>query len=170
MARKKRRKYWRKYWRNKADKLLTKICSGRPCAVCKSEGKVNTYQTCGHHLIPRGHSFSRHDLWNIVIICPEHHKFSNKLAAHSDNYFAQKNFEDWIRAWMPKHYLYWIQNQHKVGKKMDYEIIYEKLQGYLDNPSFGEEILYETNYLWQKIEGRERRARTSLTATIFLFL
>ena len=88
------------YWRNKADKEVTKYYSGLPCVVCGSD-----YMTCGHHVVSRSISaYLRHHPFNIIALCPTHHKFSNELAAHSKNPLAQVEFVKWLKKNMPKGY------------------------------------------------------------------
>jgi len=111
-----------KYWRNKADKEITRIFRGKPCIVCGT--KKNT---CGHHLISRGHAVTRHDLHNIVPLCPSHHCYSNECAPHSKNAFAVCEFVDLIKTKYPETYTFWQEHKNLISKT-DYQAAYEKLK------------------------------------------
>jgi len=113
-----------KYYKKKCDALITKYFKGKPCVVCNS-----TYLTCGHHLIPRGHSLYRHD-WrnNIVPVCVSHHKYSNEIAAHSANALAVQKFVQFIKRNFPKKYKFWFAHQHDIGYTLDWEERYNRLK------------------------------------------
>jgi hypothetical protein len=106
-------------FKKKCDVLITSYFKGKPCVVCKT--KVGT---AGHHLISRNNAYARHKLLNLLPLCPKHHLFSNSIAAHSSNFFAQKKFADFVKTNFPEHYKFWKENQHKIGVKMDWEEVY----------------------------------------------
>jgi hypothetical protein len=117
-----------KQWKKKCDKLISNFYRGKPCLVCGTK-----VRTCGHHLITRQRAKSRHALINVVPLCPEHHKFSNFCAAHSSNYFAVREFADFIKSNYPNRYLYWSENQTVVQPKTDYEEKFHQLKKEIDN-------------------------------------
>jgi hypothetical protein len=110
-------------WRNKCDVLIKKMFKGKPCAIC---GTINN--TCGHHIITRKCIPLRHDLRNIIPLCPSHHGFNNDIAAHSSYAPAQEAFRQWIKdndtdGW-------WCYKNYKSMKKTKtYQEIYEELSG-----------------------------------------
>jgi len=131
-------------WRKKADRLVTKLFTGQPCMICKSLGKINTYKTCGHHIVAKSLSAQlRHELLNIIPLCEEHHNFSVEIAPHSKYQPAQKAFLNWLEAISPDRYELLLTYKRYSSKKVDYRKRCEELQGYLDNPPFGEDILYK---------------------------
>ena len=110
------------FWRNKADKLITALFRNKPCLVCGT-----TRNTCGHHLIPRSRSaLHRHTLLNLVPLCPEHHRFGMKLAAHSDNALAVQRFVELVQVVAPEHFAHWTAHEYDIGKP-DYEARHEAL-------------------------------------------
>ena len=123
MAKKKTQKYWKK----KCDQLITAHFKGKKCAAC---GKRNG--VAGHHLISRKVAWCRHLLVNLIPLCPTHHKFSNALAPHSSNAFAVKQFLVWLRTTYPRKYVFYRNNQRKKGIKVDYEEVYNRLKGELE--------------------------------------
>lgn len=107
------------YWKKKADKEVSKYYTGQPCKVCGT-----TYQTCGHHIVHRSIAYYRHHPYNLIPLCPKHHKFSNDLAPHSKNPLAVKAFLEWL--------------------KENYNVGYECLQNYKRH--LAEKVDYEENY------------------------
>ena len=108
-----------KTWRNLGDKLLSQFFRGQPCAVCgKLEG------VCGHHILHKSrYNEFRFTLENLIPLCMDHHRFSNELAAHSDNTLAQAAFIAWLKeaipdqwAWADEH-----SSKHVKGNKPDWE-------------------------------------------------
>lgn len=111
-----------KYWRKKCDKLITDMFKNKPCAICGT-----TYQTCGHHIVEKSLSAAlRHDLRNIIPLCPAHHKFSNAIAPHSSYLLAVTTFKDWLKKNNPKGY-YCLENWKKFKRTRTYEEIYKEL-------------------------------------------
>ena len=108
-----------KYWQNKADAELSRVAKG-PCAICGADG-------CGHHLISRSHKIFRHDLRNIITLCPVHHRFSNELAPRSTNALAVTAFVEWVKENRPDQYEFWQKNQHVTGIP-NYKEAYEHLR------------------------------------------
>jgi len=118
------------YWRNKADKEVSKYYKGQPCAVCGT-----TYQTCGHHIVERSLSaYLRHHILNLIALCPNHHKFSNDLAAHSKNPLAVKAWAAWLEANWPTSYELLEVYKHFRGEKVDYEYNYNSWKEMNENP------------------------------------
>ena len=56
------------YWCKKCDAIISEHFRGRPCIVCGTR-----VGTAGHHLIGRDNKLFRHDLNNLVALCPLHH-------------------------------------------------------------------------------------------------
>ncbi len=84
------------------DRLITEIFTGQPCEVCKSQGRIETFRTCGHHACNKSLSaYYRHVPKNIVVLCPKHHMFSNDIAPHSGNIRAIDAFVDWLKEHRP---------------------------------------------------------------------
>jgi len=104
-----------KTWRNLGDKLLSQWAKGKPCAVCGQLQGV-----CLHHILHKSlYNELRFTLMNLIPLCPDHHRFSNELAAHSDNTLAQARFIDWLRENRPEQWS-WIEeksSRHIVGNK-----------------------------------------------------
>ena len=108
------------YWRNKADKEVTKYFTGNPCVVCGT-----TFMTCGHHIVERSLSaYYRHHPYNLVALCPTHHKFSNDLAAHSKNPLAVKAWLEWLERNRPISYDLLDTYKQHTGEKVDFEQAY----------------------------------------------
>ena len=118
---KKRKKGSVALWKKKCDGLASKIARlpGR-CLVC---GATKNLQA--HHLIRRNCVFYRHDLRNLVCLCPGCHEYSIELSAHG----APWAFEEWMKANKPIRYAWWVEHRHHVitGTKMDYEAIHGDL-------------------------------------------
>lgn len=113
-----------KTWRNKCDKLISKMYSGKPCVVCGT--KINT---CGHHIVNRSLSAAlRHDLRNVIPLCPTHHKFSNELAAHSVYQPAQMEFVNWLSV-NDKEGYECLTTYKSIKKTKTYQEIYQELSG-----------------------------------------
>ena len=110
-----------KYWRNKCDKEITRISKGKPCIICGS-----THNTCYHHLIARRKGITRHDLNNLVALCPSHHAFSNEIAAHSTNALAVRRFTEYLEEHYPHIWEWYTENESKAGSP-DYRSAYEEL-------------------------------------------
>ena len=128
--------------RNKADRLITKLYTGQPCIICKQLGIINTYRTCGHHCVNRSLSgYLRHDLLNIIPLCPSHHKFSNEIAAHSTYQPAQVAFVEWLRKYQPDRYDL-LMNYKQMQGKIDYAKRVEELELALSIPPFGEDVIF----------------------------
>ena len=128
------------YFKGKTDKLITELFTGQPCVICKSQGIICT-DTVGHHLVERSLSaYHRHNIWNIIPLCQNHHLFSNELAAHSSYAPAQVAFVEWLKGYMPKqHFL--LTHYKSCELKIDYERAYHRLQKYLaGDDNFGEDI------------------------------
>jgi len=91
-----------------ADKHCFAYFRGLPCVVCGT-----TYQTCGHHIIPKSRSLRhRHSTENIIPLCPSHHTFGGDLCAHSQSSLAVGRFLDWLKANLPKQYQ-WVQEHER---------------------------------------------------------
>lgn len=106
--------------RDKCDTLQKHLFRGLPCIVCGS------IQSCGHHLIPKQFSYSRHHLLNLLPACCTHHKYSNECAAHATNGLAVQEFNEFVKKHHPKHHDFWRYNQKK-GIKMNFEAVYDEL-------------------------------------------
>ena len=118
------------YWRTKADEVFMPQFRGKPCEVCLSYGKTNTYETCGHHTVTKSTSaYFRHVEKNIVVVCKTHHKTSNDLAFHSTNLLAQNAALEWLKECRPDA-LECLETYKKFRyTKVDYERIYIELKG-----------------------------------------
>ena len=116
-----------KQWKGDCDRIITNLFKGKPCAIC---GSLNT---CGHHIVPRSRSsFLRHDLQNIISLCPTHHMFSNEIAPHSTNSLAVHAFVEFIKEKFPNRYSYLLSNQHTI-QKPDWKAAYERLKNETEN-------------------------------------
>ena len=97
-----------KYWMKKCDDLFMKQGHNQPCAICKE-----TNSTCYHHIVAKSTCKAlRYDIQNMLVLCPNHHNFSNEIAAHSTNAYAQRKFMEWLEENKPKQYKYCQENQH----------------------------------------------------------
>ena len=111
-----------KYWQTKADKEITRLFRGKPCIICGT-----TENTCGHHLVSKGRSkINRHDLNNLVALCPSHHTWSNEIAAHSTNALAVRRFTEYLEEHYPEIWEWYVANENKTGTP-DYRARYEEL-------------------------------------------
>ncbi len=124
MAKSKKKNPNSKTFRNKCDKRISEMYRGKACAVCGI--KVNT---CGHHIVNRSLSAAlRHDLRNIICLCPAHHKFSNELAAHSTYQPAQTAFVNWLKTFDTEGY-FCLMNYKRIIKEKTYQETYLELLG-----------------------------------------
>jgi len=140
---KKRVKYSNLWWRGKADKLITKLYTGQPCVICKTMGRINTYQTCGHHVVNKSLSaFYRHDLRNIIPLCQEHHTMGVEIAAHSRYALAVAEYLKWLKIHRPVAYKILKTYKRKGACKVNYEQACERLEKYIREPDFGEGLMY----------------------------
>ena len=112
-----------KHYRQKADAELTRIFSAKPCLIC---GKIEG--VCGHHMVDRNHGYLRHNLNNVMPLCPEHHTQSDTLAAHSTNARAQTNFLLYLMENHAEVYQWYQQYKFETGM-IDYERAYNELKG-----------------------------------------
>jgi hypothetical protein len=109
------------YWMIRADKLFMSQAHGKPCEICQSEEG-----TVFHHVIAKSTCKAlRYDLNNMVILCPQHHNFSNEIAAHSTNAYAQQSFMKWFEDQFPFKYEYCKEHQHN-RTSFNYKDVYEK--------------------------------------------
>ena len=109
------------YWMIRADKLFMSQAHGEPCEICG-----NTEGTVYHHHIAKSTCKAlRYDLNNMVILCPQHHNFSNEIAAHSVNAYAQRKYMEWVENNKPEQYKYCEEYQHN-RTKFNYMDVYEK--------------------------------------------
>ena len=117
-----------KTWRNRCDKLISRLYRGKPCVICLQQGITNT-NTCGHHIVNRSLSAAlRHDLHNIIALCPSHHKFGNICSAHSTYQPAQVAFVEWLKRNDGEGY-YCLINYKGIEKDKSYQEIYQELSG-----------------------------------------
>lgn len=80
--------------RDIADQLWSRAVRddwGNRCAVCGSRNKVEA-----HHLVPRQHTSTRHDVQNGISLCSWCHKFDPHNAPH-------QHAAGWM-AWLNKHH------------------------------------------------------------------
>jgi len=100
-------------WINKCDSLFMSQGHGKPCVICESKGITNREGTVFHHHVAKSTCKAlRYDLMNMVILCPQHHCFSNEIGAHSSNPYAQKAYMDWVQENLPEQYEYCKEHQH----------------------------------------------------------
>ena len=117
------------HFKGKCDKLVTKLFTGQQCVICKSQGRVNTRLTCGHHIVAKSLSaYFRHLVENIICLCPEHHTFGIVIAAHSKYQPAQVAFINWLLN-MPDQY-HLLHNYKTMEGVIDYESAYNLLRKY----------------------------------------
>ena len=101
------------YWVTKCDKLFMAQGHGEPCVICQSKGVINTDGTVYHHHVAKSTCKAlRYDLMNMVVLCAQHHCFSNEIGAHSTNPYAQKAYMDWVEQNLPEQYEYCKEHQH----------------------------------------------------------
>lgn len=75
---------------------------GLPCEICGSLGRYNARGTVGHHCVPVGRRPDlRLDERLIVVLCQDHHLYSNVIAPHSLSYTAQIAFREWLNKHRP---------------------------------------------------------------------
>jgi hypothetical protein len=95
------------------DEIYMARFRGKPCAVCASQGKLNTNRTALHHIIARSRSrFLRYDPRNGVILCPRHHCFGGSPCAHGFNSMAIAAFVDWLKEHRAEDWAYCKDNEH----------------------------------------------------------
>lgn len=108
------------YWRDKADKLFMEQGHGKPCVICGT-----TEGTCFHHHVAKSTCKAlRYDLNNNFELCVNHHNFSNEIAAHSTNAYAQLKYMEFIKNKFPERYDYCEKNQHSKAR-LTYKEAYE---------------------------------------------
>jgi hypothetical protein len=103
---------------------------GQPCEVCKSHGKINTYNTCGHHYVGKGYC-PRHIVTpeNIIVLCQGHHgPYGKQPNPHSGNPELVHLFELWVvrnrpsvKAWAAEHKNDTVTNCGKIPWRELYE-------------------------------------------------
>jgi hypothetical protein len=125
------------YWRTKADELITKICTGKPCAICHI-----THRTCGHHLISRKVGLLRHNLINLIVLCDTHHNFSNDIAPHSSYLPAVVKFGEWLKNNHPQKWDLMMTYKSIKGEQ-NYENAYNVLLEIINAPDGVNKLLYE---------------------------
>jgi hypothetical protein len=119
--------------RKKADKLWSKAVrsdwAGR-CAVCGKEA------TEAHHLVPRQHYATRHDLMCGVALCTYDHIWNKHTAPHQN----PSAWEKWLRDNHPSRAEWCQENDHPqfIGKKTaDYYCsVIRRLQPYVEAEEF----------------------------------
>ena len=95
------------------DEIFMRQFRGKPCEVCASQKKLNTYRTCGHHIIPKSLSkYLRFARRNIAIVCPGHHQYGRDICAHGTNCLSVGKFSDWLIETRPEDYEFLILHQH----------------------------------------------------------
>jgi len=108
-----------KYWKTRADKLWGEAIHliYKACAVCGKE------PTESHHLIGRANTATRHEIENGIGLCALHHKWDNKLSAHS----APLAFAEWLQENDPDKWEWASKNKNRI-EKPDYESAYYRLE------------------------------------------
>lgn len=126
---KKQRDPFSRYWKIRAVEAFMKSYRGQQCEVCASLGKVNTYGTVAHHLIPKGRT-PCHIITpeNIVVLCVAHHRMGNDICAHSGSMFVVNRFIEWMKRNKPVQYIWAGQHQWDTGK-VDWKARYEQITG-----------------------------------------
>lgn len=116
------------YWMSKCDKLFMKQGHNEQCVICKHQDVINTEGTCFHHHVAKSTCKPlRYDMMNMIILCPLHHNFSNEIAAHSTNAYAQRNYMTLIKELFPDKYKYCEENQ-KNRTQFKYKELYSKFK------------------------------------------
>ena len=97
-----------KAYRAKADEVFLSKYRGRSCEVCEWRGDYGrTANTAGHHVLPKGsYRAVRYDRRNIVVVCPRHHMFDRRIAAHGASGFAVAAFMSGLRERRPDDYAF----------------------------------------------------------------
>jgi hypothetical protein len=119
--------------RKKCDRLWSKAVrndwAGR-CAVC---GKKATE---AHHLVPRQHYATRHDLLNGVALCTYCHIWNKKTAPHQN----ASAWEKWLKDHHYARYVWCQDNDRPIfqGKKTAayYISVIRRLQPYMEPEDF----------------------------------
>ena len=109
------------YWIEKCDTIFMRQAHGKPCSICRSEEGTVFH----HHVAKSTCKALRYDLMNMIILCPLHHNFSNDIAAHSTNAYAQRTFMEWVEKNMPDKYIYCQGRQHSKAR-FKYKEVYEE--------------------------------------------
>ena len=110
-----------KYWCRKADNLWSGIIHALypTCAVndidCKDDPQA-------HHLIPRTHRATRHDVENGICLCSLHHEYSPRLSPH----YGPVGFAAWLQANEREKWEYVLAHKYEIGK-VDYKSAYARL-------------------------------------------
>ena len=132
------------YWMGKCDKLFMKQGHNKECIICKAKGIITTEGTCFHHHIAKSTCKAlRYDLMNMMILCPTHHNFSNEMAAHSTNAYAQRAYMEFIEVNFPEKYKYCEEHQ-KNQTKYKYKDLYSKFKALADGGKIIERKVNET--------------------------
>jgi len=115
---------WATSWCGKADDEVTEYFKHQVCAVCGTPISV-----CGHHIIPRRRCVHRrHTFWNLLPLCPKHHRFSVEMAAHSESCLVVDRFNAWLKANHPIRWANSKRDEHigvETEGKVNYKEAYE---------------------------------------------
>jgi len=133
--------------KEEAEKLCDRLFRGKYCVVhFKETGRTNvTYGVEKHHLIERGKSSKfKFNIWNIVPICADKHRWS-KLSAHE----AKEQFMNWVKDNLPKHWKWFQEHRYEPPRTLydaDWAEICDDLRHYLKHPHEAEVLIYEKDF------------------------
>jgi len=121
-------------FRNAADELFMIQFRGKACEVCKVKyDRMNYDRTCGHHIIPKSKSkLLRYEKRNIIVLCPNHHRFSSEISAHSFSSFAVANFNNFLYS-VRQHDCDWLKERQNWLCNETFRASYTRLQAELQN-------------------------------------
>lgn len=124
------------YWKKRADALWGKVIHAKYdyCDLYTST-EVQEVSPCAgipeaHHVISRGNTSTRHSIENGILLCKKHHKFCNKISAHT----APVAFSDWLMKNRPAQYNFVQEHKYAISIP-DYKTAYDILEAWLRDNS-----------------------------------
>lgn len=126
-----------------AERLTNRIFWHRYCIVhFKNTGKQVYFKVEKHHLIRKGQSTRyKFDIWNILPICKNEHRF-DKTSAHED----RDKFLAWVKKNLPLHWAWYKKHKDEAPRTLypsDWVDVCDELRHYVEHPYEAEKLIYE---------------------------
>ena len=132
-----------KVLKDEAKRLTDRIFRHKYCIVqYKNTGKLEYRNIEKHHLIRKGQSTRfKFDIWNILPICENEHRF-DKTSAHE----AEESFMNWVKENLPLHWAWYKKHKNDSPRTLypsDWSDICDELRYYANHPYEAEHLIYE---------------------------